>query len=232
MVKVIAHRGLSSLYPENTLISFKKAIELGVDFIELDVRETKDKKIVVIHDETVDRTTNGNGKISELTLEKIKKFDAGKWFNRKFNNEKISLLKEVFGILDERTKLFIEIKEVNIENFLGIVKEYNMEEKVIIGSFNIQYLIDTRKIAPSIPTAFITGKFPENISDLLKHGIQMINIEYHNLNSERINCFIENGLIITAWTVDKKENMQKMIDFGIPMITTNYPQILKRIIEK
>ena len=95
---IVAHRGLSSLYPENTLIAFDKAAKLGVDFIELDVQSTSDGEIVVFHDYTLDRTTEGSGKVSQHTLNQIKGYSAGKWFSPAFKKEKVPTLKETFKL--------------------------------------------------------------------------------------------------------------------------------------
>jgi len=226
---VVAHRGLSCLYPENTLISFRKAMEIGVDIIELDVRETKDGKIVVIHDEKVDRTTNGTGYVEELRLDMIRKLDAGEWKGA-FKDVKVPTLEETLEILDKKTKLLIEIKQADVKKIIDIVRKKSVEEKVIIGSFHLKYLIETRKLFPSLPTAFITSKIPDNIYKLLRWGIQMINIEYHTLTDEIFKTFTEKGFVVNAWTVDRRKDMEKLISVGIPLITTNYPDILKKVI--
>ena len=137
---IIAHRGLSSLYPENTLVAFRKAIELGVDFIELDVRLSCDGELIVIHDDTFNRTTDGDGKVCELTLSEIKKYSAGKWFSTSFKKERVPTLKEVFELIKKRTKLLIEIKQPGIEKKLvNLIQQYDMTDNVICGSFYLNF---------------------------------------------------------------------------------------------
>ena len=124
----IAHRGASGYEPENTLRSFRKAIELNSDAIELDVQLTKDHKLVVIHDETVNRTTNGKWKVSELTLKELKKLDAGK-------GEKIPTLEEVIKVCRNKCKLNIEIKELNsVKKVIEIVVKERFVKQTIISS--------------------------------------------------------------------------------------------------
>jgi glycerophosphoryl diester phosphodiesterase len=107
---IIAHRGASGSAPENTLAAIELAIANKADMIEIDIHQTKDGKLVVIHDDKLDRTTTGKGKINELTLEEIKKHDAGSWFNTSFSNEKVPELKEVLELINGKCKLLIEIK--------------------------------------------------------------------------------------------------------------------------
>lgn len=230
-VIVVAHRGFSSKYPENTLLSFKKAVELGSDAIELDVRETKDGKIVVIHDEKVDRTTDGTGYVEKLTYKEIKKLDTGKW-KGKFKNVKVPLLKNVFEEIGNVIHFFIEIKKADIKKVIEIIYKYKMENNITICSFNTKYLVKTRKIAPEIPVALITASFPEKISFLIKNGIQMVNILHSEINEERFLHLTKKGLLTTVWTVDKKEEMRKYINMGISVITTNCPDILLKILKR
>jgi glycerophosphoryl diester phosphodiesterase len=125
----IGHRGAKAYEPENTLRSYKKALEIGVDAVELDVRKTKDNQLVVIHDADVKRTTNGKGLVNELTLEQIKGFSAEK-------GEKIPTLKEALDFLDKKVKILIELKETGVEEkVLSLVRENGLQKNVIITSF-------------------------------------------------------------------------------------------------
>ncbi|ASJ08776.1 glycerophosphodiester phosphodiesterase [Thermococcus siculi] len=137
-VLVLGHRGYSAKYPENTILAFKKAIEAGADGVELDVWLTKDGEVVVIHDETVDRTSNGNGKVKEMTLEELKSLDFGK-------GEKIPTLEEVFEALPEDAIINVELKDVDaVKKAAEIVKSHN-PSRVIVSSFLIDALREYRK---------------------------------------------------------------------------------------
>jgi glycerophosphoryl diester phosphodiesterase len=136
---VLGHRGYSAKYPENTLLAFKKAIEAGADGVELDVWLTKDGEVVVIHDETVDRVSNGTGKVKEMTLDELKALDFG-------NGEKIPTLEEVFEALPGDVVINIEIKDIDaVEKTAKIISENNLE-RVLVSSFNIDALREFRKL--------------------------------------------------------------------------------------
>jgi glycerophosphoryl diester phosphodiesterase len=125
----IGHRGAKAYAPENTLASFRKALEIGVDAVELDVRKTKDNELVVIHDADVKRTTDGEGLVSDLTLKEIKGFSSG-------DGEKIPTLQEALNFLDKKVKVLIELKEVGIEEpVLSLVQKLGLEKNVVIVSF-------------------------------------------------------------------------------------------------
>jgi glycerophosphoryl diester phosphodiesterase len=226
---IVAHRGFSGVYPENTLLAFQKAVELGVDFVELDVHQTVDKEIVVCHDYTIDRTTDGNGYIKEMTYEEIKKYDAGKW--KGYPGEKIPLLKEVFEKFGEKIKILIEIKECDVSTLIKLIKEYRMEKRVIVGSFNLEYIKEVRNLLPLISTALISYEVPENIDQLIKYGIRKLDIEFHNLNKEIVKELVSYGFVVNTWTPDTEEELKKVIDYGVQFITTDRPDILKEIIK-
>ena len=143
MTKNFAHRGFSGKYSENTMLAFQKAIEVGADGIELDVQLTKDGELVIIHDETIDRTTDGKGYVVDYTYEELSKFDASYIYRGKFGFNKIPTLKEYFELVKDLDFITnIELK-TGINEYLGIeekvyqiIKEYKLEKKVIISSFN------------------------------------------------------------------------------------------------
>ncbi|MCF6298081.1 MAG: hypothetical protein L3J08_08905, partial [Flavobacteriaceae bacterium] len=161
--KVIAHRGFSSIAPENTLIAFQKAIESGADYFELDVHKSSDDKLFVIHDKSVNRT-NSNGKsgnISEMTCKEIKKVKVGysEKFGDTYKNEKIPTLKEVLKLAKGKIKVCIEIKVYGIEKeILEIVKKLDMEKEVLIFSFHYPVLSKIRQLNPTIPILYLIDK--------------------------------------------------------------------------
>lgn len=226
---IVAHRGFSGVYPENTLLAFQKAVELGVDFVELDVHQTNDKEIVVCHDYTIDRTTDGKGYIKEMTYEEIKKYDAGKW--KGYPGEKIPLLKEVFEKFGNKIKILIEIKECDVSTLIKLIKEYRMEKRVIVGSFNLEYIKEVRNLLPIISTALISYEVPENIDQLIKYGIRKLDIHFHNLNKEIVKELVSYGFVVNTWTPDTEEELKKAIDYGVQFITTDRPDMLKEIIK-
>ena len=214
----IAHRGASFYEPENTLRAFKRAMEMGCDGIELDVRKSKDGKIVVIHDETVDRTTNGKGRVSEMTLEELKKLDAGK-------GEKIPLLEEVLQQVNSPL-YFVEVKEGGYESeIVNLVRNLGKIDEVVFVSSNQESL---KRIGESggrhlglILTSLVKAKFEY----ILPH-FSLVN---------RITVSQFKGSKIIPWVINDIESLERMIGLGVDGIVTDKPDLmkqLKRIIKK
>lgn len=189
MTKIYGHRGAKGTYPENTLLSFKKAIEQGVEGLELDVHMTKDGEIVVIHDESLGRTTDGSGYIKNLTLEEVKQFSAGSkskyahfpnYDEAVWSAECVPTLIEVFELLKPyRTELNIELKTY-IEKYdgieekvLSIVKEYGDNRKVIYSAFHLPTILRVKKISPDAKIAWLLN---DKIS-LPKDQMQTLELE-------------------------------------------------------
>ncbi|MCK9265651.1 hypothetical protein M0P98_02010 [bacterium] len=227
---VVAHRGFSSIYPENTMLAFDKAVQLKVDFIELDVRETKDGEIVVMHDATLDRTTNGKGKVSDVTREDLSLIDAGSW--KGFQNVKVAFLDEVLERMKDRVKILIEIKEASPTKVGRLIEKSGMLQNVIVGSFNLDYIKEIRKVFPSISTTLISSRFPETPDVLLENGIPILDVNYKSWNYEIAKEFFSRGVTLALWTVDDIKKMKELIDNGINLITTNMPNILLDVIKK
>lgn len=170
---IIGHRGAAALAPENTLSSFKAAFEVGAEVVEMDVQRTKDGHLVIMHDDTVDRTTNGHGSIKDLTLEEIKKLDAGAWFSDKFKGEKVPTFEEVVSWAKGKVKLDIEIKKSlqypGIEKeIIEILKKNDFEKNVLITSFDRTCIQNVNNLSPSIETGVLLH--PDPLVKALKIG--------------------------------------------------------------
>lgn len=236
MCKIFSHRGYSGKYPENTMIAFKKALECGVDGIELDVQLTKDGEVVIIHDETIDRTTTGKGFVVDYTYEELEKFDASfKFKDLGFN--KIPTLREYFQLVkDYDIVTNVELK-TGINEYLGIeekvwelIKEYNLEEKVIISSFNHFSVMRMKKIAPQLKYGFLSedwiidaGKYTHS------HGVQCYHPRFNNLVPDVIKELKKYNLEINTWTVNLEEDMRYLYSNNIDVIITNYPELAQEI---
>lgn len=236
MSKIFAHRGYSGKYPENTMIAFKKALECGVDGIELDVQLTKDGEVVIIHDETIDRTTTGKGFVVDYTYEELEKFDASfKFKDLGFN--KIPTLREYFQLVkDYDIVTNVELK-TGINEYLGIeekvwelIKEYNLEKKVIISSFNHFSVMRMKKIAPQLKYGFLSedwiidaGKYTHS------HGVQCYHPRFNNLVPDVIKELKKYNLEINTWTVNLEEDMRHLYSNNIDVIITNYPELAQEI---
>jgi glycerophosphoryl diester phosphodiesterase len=249
-VEVIGHKGASALAPENTLASFKKAIELGVDMIELDVRNTKDEQIVVIHDETLDRTTNGTGFIHDYTLEEIKSLDAGSWFDPKFRDEKVPTIKEVLDLVAGRCKVLIEIKHMDhphYEDFAEKLIEIIKQEKdgykwIILQTYENQYLeaahnfddsVQTKKMLIGEESTPLLAFYIETRVHLgrakLGDRLTALNPEYTTLSTRRVFRMHAHGFKVYAYPVNKREEMVKMMHMGVDGIITDHPEIMMQL---
>jgi glycerophosphoryl diester phosphodiesterase len=219
MIKV-GHRGAREYEPENTLRSFKKAMELGVDAVELDVRKTKDHEIVVIHDADIKRTTNGSGLASDLTLQQIKSFSAEK-------NEKIPTLAEALDFIDKKARVFIELKETGFEEqVLSIVKKKGLVKNVVIVSFHEDALRKVRELDPEIETGLIYAKHKNPLKAALELKAQWLLAFYKFTHTANVQKAHENGLKVLVWTVNTPEEVVEMKKKGVDAIASDKPDIL------
>lgn len=225
MIK-IGHRGAMGYEPENTLISFKRALDLKVDMIELDVYACKTKELVVIHDDKVDRTTNGKGWVTEMTFEELRSLDAGR-------GEKIPTLEEVFNLVDRKAKINVELKGPEtakpvlslIDNYVNS-KSFSYDD-FLISSFNHYELAKAKKINPGIKIgALITGipieyaKFGQDL------GAYSVNLCREFINQEFVNDAHKRGLKALVWTVNDHDEIKRMKDLGVDGIFSNFPDRL------
>ncbi|OZM58673.1 hypothetical protein CIB95_03640 [Lottiidibacillus patelloidae] len=228
---IYAHRGASKDYPENTMIAFKKALEMGAEGIELDVQLSKDNVPVVIHDEQLKRTTNGSGFVKDMSLKELKELDAGSWFNSTFNKEKIPTLEEVLvWIKDTKLELNIELKN-NIIDYEKIekivyelVKKYGMETEVIFSSFNhcsLKRLLEIDEhinVAPLQSARMITPwKYAKGM------GATSMHIRFTSLSQKTIEGFHKEELKVRTYTVNRSFLMRQFFKWNIDAIMTDMP---------
>ena len=216
----IGHRGARAYEPENTLRSFKKALEIGVDAVELDVRKTKDNQLVVIHDADVKRTTDGKGLVSELTLKEIKEFSAEK-------GEKIPAMTEVLDFLDKKTKVLIELKETDIEKqVVDAVRERGLQKNVIIVSFIEEALQKVRELDKEVDTGLIYANHKNPIKTALDLEANYLLSFYRFTHTTTVQKAHENGLKVIVWTVNKPEEVVEYAKKGVDGIASDKPDIL------
>ncbi len=216
----IGHRGARAHAPENTLSSFKKALEIGVDAVELEVRKTKDNHLVVIHDADVKRTTNCEGLVSAFTLEEIKGFDAG-------SGEKIPTLEEVLDFLDKKVKVFVELKETGFEDqVLSIVKEKGLEKNVVITSFLEEALKKIRELNANVETGLIYATHKNPVRAALELKANYLLPLYRFTHTGNVEKAHENGLKVVVWTINKPEGVKEYAKKGVDGIASDKPDIL------
>lgn len=226
---VFAHRGASGYAPENTLASFKKALEQGVDGIELDVHLSQDGEVVVMHDSLVNRTTNGAGRISNKSLEELKKLDAG-------NGEKIPTLQEVLDLVAEKALVNIELKGKGTARVVAvIIQEYVQKKKwkyadFLVSSFHHQELKEFERLLPQVRIgALIIGVFVNYDTYIKDFSAYSINIWSKFVRKSIVKKAHEKGLKIIVYTVNDAKEIRRMKELGVDGIISNYPDRVLRL---
>jgi glycerophosphoryl diester phosphodiesterase len=251
---VFAHRGGGGLFPENTLLAFEDSAKLGVDFLELDVHSTNDGTLVVMHDAQVDRTTDGRGEIREMSLENLKKLDAGFQFSPDggqtfpFRGKKITVptLAEIFDALPEM-KFNIEPKQQTpsiIEPLCSLIRARKMENKIIVGSFHQAVIDEFRTECPEVATSASPSEVTKflalsktGLSESYNPPMQALQIP-ENLGQLSVVTkeFVENAhrknLQVHVWTVNETADMERLINVGVDGIMTDYPDKLLSIVKQ
>ena len=239
MVSVIAHRGASGTYPENTMLAFIEAEKCGADGIELDVQLTKDNEIVIIHDTTVDRTTNGAGNVQDYTLEDIRKLKVNKTIRTLFStSEIIPTLQEVFDWLTTNQLIcHIELKNNKIaytgleEKVVALIKKYHFQNRVILSTFNENSLIYLQSLAPELEKAILTNKKLSKPWEYAKKlHLNGIHPKFTRITKENIQLTMEQGIAVRPYTVNSTKEMRKLIDIHCSGIITDYPKKAKEVI--
>jgi glycerophosphoryl diester phosphodiesterase len=232
-MKVIAHRGYSGAYPENTMLAFRKAVEAGADGIEMDVHETKDGVLVVIHDERVDRTTDGKGAVKDFTFDELRRLNAAARYADVF--EPIPSFDEYCAWLAEQT-IFTNV-EVKTDNtwYPGIerkiwetVTRYGLEKRILFSSFNHVSMLRLKQLAPEARTAALifheTGVkvFPGEYCR--ENGFEAYHPFFGSLNDEIVRSCKDNGVAVNVWTVNDMTALARLRAWGCDAAMTNYPE--------
>jgi glycerophosphoryl diester phosphodiesterase len=225
----IAHRGSSGTHPENTIPAFLAAAADGAKMCELDVQATRDGAVIVMHDDTVDRTTNGSGAVASLTLEQIRTLDAGAKFADDFRGVKVPTLDEVFEAIRGKLGLNIEIKEGAVEREVcATMRRFDALETSLVSSFAWNALRNVRAIDPGIRVALLADKRPRRlIEEAAAMGAYAVNPQYKLATREFCDEAHAQGLRVMVWTVDAPSAMEILADNGVDAIMTNYPARLR-----
>lgn len=214
-MKIIAHRGASFYEPENTIRAIKRAIEMKADFVEVDVRRSKDKELVIMHDAEISRTTNGNGLVKHKTLKELKKFDAGQ-------GEEIPTLDEVVMFVKNRVGLVIEIKEAGTEKeIVKNIAENNLND-VILTSFYHETIKNVSKLNSDLDTGIIFVGQPVNVHKLaFDANASIIFPSYRYMNEEMVKKAKEHGITVYPWAIDDFSIFEKFAKMGVDGVVTN-----------
>ncbi|MDO4294743.1 MAG: glycerophosphodiester phosphodiesterase [bacterium] len=239
--QVWAHRGASAYAPENTMEAFRLAKEQGADGIEIDVQMTKDKELVVIHDETIDRTSLGSGFVKDLTYSELLEINFNQ-LHPEYPTAKLPLLEEVFAFVKESKMMInVELKNSVIpypkleERVCKLARQMGVEDKVLYSSFNHGSLRKLQKIDPEAVTGILYAdgwlKVPTYAQNL---GVQAIHPAWYHVKNDTklIEKSHRKGLKVHVWTVNRKEDMEELLHLGVDAIITNYPDICRRAVAK
>ena len=232
----IAHRGASGrgLAPENTLAAFEKALDIGIDMLEIDVRVTGDGQLIVLHDPSLDRTTDREGIVREMVLEEIRQADAG-------DGEHVPVLREVFDLARHRAPILLEIKSDFIaELVVQAIAEAEFSEQVVVQSFNPQTVERVKRLAPHLPASLLIGELPTTpsrfrarrlVSQVLEIGANTLSIWHATLTPPLIEEMRKRGIAVWAWTVDEEITMRDLAMMGVQGLVTNHPEVLNNVLE-
>lgn len=232
---MLGHRGAMGLAPENTFAGFKEALKYNVDFIEIDVHLSKDRKLIVIHKENVENTTDGNGFVNQLDSAYIKTLDAGIKFSKRFKNEKIPFLEEVFDFIKNKdVRLNVEVKNGPIiyegieSKVANLIDEFNYYDKVIVSSFDHYVLKRIKERNNKIHTGLLYGC---SILDIQEYALNLqvssIHPHYFWASKGLVEKMHKVDIAVVPWIINDVDTFKKYADYGVDCIGTDYPNKMK-----
>lgn len=239
---VVAHRGSSGTAPENTLAAFHAAAKAGVDMVEMDVRMTKDFELVILHDQTVNRTSNGSGAVWDLTLKQIQSLDAGSWFARRFRGERIPSLRQVVESLPPTLTLNLEVKTDGDarrgvalgESYLLLLEELRLRHRAIISSFDHTFLKRLHLLDPSLQIGVLVPpvrglmRKPSTIARAV--GANVYICSRRQLRKSIVDDAHSHGLMVATYTVNSRAHAEQALRFGVDAIITDLPATMMRVL--
>ncbi|MBM9578979.1 glycerophosphodiester phosphodiesterase [Leptospira sp. 201903070] len=244
---IFAHRGLSGTYPENTLVSFRKAIKAKADLIELDVTLSEDRNVVVIHDDDLDRTTKLVGNVRNFDSEILNELDAGSWFSKKYKKEKIPFLEDVLRLIrNSKTDLNIEIKSTGMDfpmredsiekKVLDLIGENRLEERILISSFSWECLERIRNLNSKIKLGVLVGDEIGNVEDAIVFAEKVKAWSVHpsreEATEENLKRIREKNFLSVVYTVNEVKDMKLFLDRGADGLFTNFAEDMRRLLKK
>lgn len=234
-MKIYAHRGYSGKYPENTMLAFRKAVEVGCDGVEMDVQLSRDGEVVVIHDELLDRTTDGSGYVRDYTLAELKKLDASRIRPGEWGAQEIPTFDEFCAWLSTvDISANVEIKTGMIfypeidKKCVEIIRKYGVEKKILFSSFNHISMLEIKKLAPDIPVGALVEYGGTMYAGYYcaKSGMQYYHPDFNHLSRESVDECKAHGIGVNVWTVNDLDSFEKLVEWGVDGVITNYPKVL------
>ena len=232
---ICAHRGASGHTPENTMAAFRLAIDMHADMLEFDIQQTSDKKLFIMHDAKVKRTTNGKGKITALSSQEIVKLDAGGWFDKKFTGEPVPQFTEVLMLAKDRTLLNIEVKndskhEGMLQQVIEEIFNTGFEKDCVLTSFDFAMINEIKKIAPQLQVGYIFSRQGLRARSF-KAPVEILSVHFTLATRKFLRKSHKAGKKVYVWTVNNKWMMRRLCKLGVDGIITNFPDRLAEVIE-
>ena len=234
----IAHRGASGHAPENTLAAFRRALAQGATFIETDLQLTRDAHFVAIHDEAVDRTTNGKGSIHHMTLAEARRLDAGSWFASEFMSERIPTLEEILEFTRKNDVVFyLELKPSGFwggeHALISALRDSNEIPRVVIISFDPVILAGLRRIEPTLMTGLLyDGQIENPFEKAIEIGARQLAVRGDLVTSNFIHEAHKRDLQVVCWTINSPAHMRLLVSAGVDGIMSDYPERLLATLKK
>ncbi len=238
---MIAHRGASLLTPENTMAAFNLAVEVGAHAIELDAKLSQDGEVVIIHDSTLDRTTDGTGTVRSHTVVELRTLDAGSHFGESFTGERMPILADVFDSLAGKILFNVELTNSATpfdrlpEKVISLIVHRGIENDVLISSFNPIALIMSKRIAPEIPIGLLMrGSTRSLINRMMRSWIlyDCYHPAWERVSQDMVDQERENGDRVRVWTVNSSEEMFRLVSIGVNGIITDDPALALDVLEE
>ena len=240
-IRVIAHRGFSGQAPENTLVAIRQAIEVGADMVEIDVTVTADGHVILLHDETLDRTTNGQGLPTSMTLDEIRELDAGSWFAPEYAGEGIPTLIEALETVKDRILINVEIKSEAVEHGVvpkvaALIVEHEMLDQVVVSSFSPEALTQMKTVDPAVITATLFNKELHTDRDPLEIiqevGSRGFNISGKRLTDAMVERCHKHGFPVAVYTVNEPNELLLLMEMGVDAVFTDHPDLMIEVLGK
>lgn len=236
---VIAHRGGKKWAPENTMAAFKASLDAGVDGIELDIHRCKSGELVVIHDETLERTTDGKGFVKDFSYDELARLSAGRWYGPAFESEKVPLLKDVLTLIDGKINLLIEVKNAPIEypgieaDLIAQLDQYKHDDKVMVISFDHTFLKRFHEKAPQYKVAFLDVAIVSDIGSYAGSiGASGWNPGFGEIRKDAVDSAHSAGLTVNPWTVNGSDQWENATSMGVDGIITDDPSGLIEFLDE
>ena len=235
---VIGHRGASGHAPENTLAAFKKAVALGATFVETDLHLSRDAHFVAIHDATVNRTTNGQGAVHDMTLAELRRLDAGSWFGSEFGGERIPMLEELLEFSKKNDVVFyMELKPDGTwggeHALVGALRESGEIPRTVVICFDPGIVLNLRKIEPTLMTGLLyDGQIEKPIDKAVEIGARQLVVRGDLVTPAMIAEVQKKDLQIVCWTVNHPAHMRMLAAAGVDGIMSDYPDRLAAAVKR